>query len=324
MKPKNILSPLLAATLFALLFVVAPRAAARRAAAQTPTVYIGAWNIQWLGSPSQRPSYATGVAQSAADLADYIKRSKVDVLGLEEITDDDGAAGTRTNKTLTAAFDLIRQDTGQQWNHFLFPKPGTDQTQLVGLAWNRGKVNGDPQVFPIALDLPPGAGEVWRRWPYAVKLSFGNGKTDVVVIVVHMKSNRTGDGCDADCVRCARASEAFLLAAELDEISQKFQDADIVILGDTNVLSRNEPAVRTLTGAGLRDLNSQDNATFYDGAPFDRIFVTGGQPEFNTSSMGVYDNAYLTARGITKEQFWRRYSDHFMVVTGVSVMNDDD
>src|SRR5262245_53677378 len=73
---------------------------------------IGAWNIEHLGSPELRSGPAEGIAQEPADIADYIKASKVDVLALEEIDDDDGSPGTKSNKTLTKAFELLKQQTG--------------------------------------------------------------------------------------------------------------------------------------------------------------------------------------------------------------------
>lgn len=319
---------LIALAALILLLLVGGQLPGPTAEAQT-AVTIGAWNIQWLGSPGQRPSYAQNVAQTPADLADYIKRSGVDVLGLEEITDDDGSPATRTNTILRSALDILNQGAGQQWDHILFPKPGGELTQLAGLAWNRAKVSGAPQAWEIPLDIPEGSSEVWRRRPYAVKLSFGTNRTDVVFVVVHMKSGLTSAECDDECVRCARATEAFLLAAELDEIQAHFGDRDVVVLGDTNVTGRQEPAVRNLTFAGLRDLNAQDVTTHYENnSPLDRIFVPAGQAEFGSSSLRVFAADYLNANHtnavLSRQQFRRRYSDHFMVTTRVNVMTDDD
>jgi hypothetical protein len=63
------------------------------------TANIRAWNIQWLGLPSSKPGNAKNLAQKAADLADCIIAICLDVLGLEEISDDDGVSITYTNKS---------------------------------------------------------------------------------------------------------------------------------------------------------------------------------------------------------------------------------
>src|SRR5262245_16453188 len=60
------------------------------------TVRLGTWNIEWLGNSGKREK----PAQDPDDLAKYIRASKVDLLGLNEITHDVEGDEPR-NKTLT-------------------------------------------------------------------------------------------------------------------------------------------------------------------------------------------------------------------------------
>ena len=290
------------------------------------TATIGAWNIQWLGSPDERPSYAANIAQKAEDIAAYIVASKVDILGLEEITDNDNQPTKFTNLTLDKAFALIKTNHGQDWTYVLFPKGAGQNTQLLGLAWNKTRVTGPFEQWEIPLDYSPASDEVWRRKPYAVKLSFGAGKTDLVVVVVHMKSGLpvAQTGCDNECVKCARSTEAYLLASKLDELRTKFQDDDIVILGDTNVLRAEKSAVRHFTLAGFKDLNASERETHFDGQPLDRIFVKANQAEFVNSSFTVFKDEYLQSAHLSTNNFRKFYSDHYLVKTSFLVKDDDD
>src|SRR4051812_36616585 len=132
---------------------------------------IGALNIEWLGVPNNRSGIAHGIAQEPADIAEYIKKGNVDILSLEEISDDDDEDSTRTNSTLTGAFDLLNTQPGQDWTHRLFPKKHVDdKSQLVGVAWNKARVQMVDQPFRLAIiDDPSDAFNVWDRHPHAVK-----------------------------------------------------------------------------------------------------------------------------------------------------------
>ena len=57
---------------------------------------VGAWNIQWLGNPGE----GKRTAQTAADVASYIKAGGVDVLAVSEVSATSKAGGWGRNKTL--------------------------------------------------------------------------------------------------------------------------------------------------------------------------------------------------------------------------------
>lgn len=283
---------------------------------------LGTWNIEWLGKAENRSHPGRNVKQKPEDLAAYIVASQVDVLGLQEISDDDALADTHTNKTLTLALNRVSEQTNQTWQHRLFPKPEGDIDQLCGVAWNAQKVTmqGEPHRITLTestTDCPPH----WQRHPYATQFTLGHEKTDFVVIVLHMKSNRDGTGLG----RCRRTGEARTLMQALPTVHQAFTDQDVVLLGDTNILAQTERAARIFRLAGFHDLNSDDVPTRWIGqSPFDRVFTPTGQSEFVSRQQQVFGQAFLDASGISREQFKRRFSDHFMVITEVAIDGDDD
>src|SRR4051812_23309528 len=122
--------------------------------AHAEKLVIGAWNIEWLGSPDSRSGLAHGKAQKPGDLAEYIERSGVDILALEEIGDDDPGVKP-LNSTLTLAFEKLNLSPGQDWDYILLPKrdPAV-KTQLTGVAWNREKVEFGGVVKIPHLDQP--------------------------------------------------------------------------------------------------------------------------------------------------------------------------
>ncbi len=281
---------------------------------------VGAWNIQWLGIPSMRSGIGKDVAQKAQHLADYIKKSGVRILALEEICDDDGVPATTTNRTLDTVIEILNEGSPANWRYLLFPKrKADDEEQHTGLMWNAKAVTAVGEPYKIGLKVPPDGPDkpfYWNRWPHAMKFSTGEGKTDFVIIPVHMKSNYGG----ANEARKQRAREAQQLTEALESVKKHFSDSDIVIIGDTNVLDSTEDSAKTFAGAGLKDLNAGDEPTTVMGhAPFDRAFVAADQPELEQRKIRVF-----RPYGLSPRQFRRDLSDHYMVTIKVRVERDDD
>lgn len=308
--------------------------------APAPAVRIGALNIEWLGNPGSRAAPAKDLAQDPKDIAGYIRAGGVAVLALEEIGDDDGAAATRTNKTLDAAVAELNAGGSAQWKYRLFAKhPGSDtpDTQLTGLAWNEAVVtpvktaDGAADEYRLKLTLPAGAADgvpgkpAFERWATAMKFSAGKGKTDFVVVPVHLKSNRPAVP-GQDVVKL-REVEAGMLLAALADLAARFADEDIVVLGDTNVMKATEAAVGKFTAAGFADLNAADVPSYGAGSnrkPFDRAFVpnaagNAAAKEFADPRFDVFEHPALSAADYRK-----KVSDHRMIRLTVGVSADDD
>ncbi|MBU0637860.1 MAG: hypothetical protein KKB50_03275 [Planctomycetes bacterium] len=279
-------------------------------------IRVGAWNIEWLGTEDRRSGPARGHAQTAADLAEYIAASRVAVLGLEEIARSD-EQGPWTSDRLDEAFELVAQRTGGRWQHRLFP---ASRNQLCGVAWDTTKVTpvGQPRAIVAPQENSAQNRPLWSRPPQGQMFSAGDGLTDFVVIVVHMKSNYGGDFAQH------RGEEAQAFVAALPAARQGFADDDLMIVGDVNCSSHAEPAVVAYELAGFVDLNAADQDTHWKYGPLDRIFVPADQPEFPQDRFKVHYADFVQTHNLTAEQFKIRYSDHFMITTELRVTADDD
>lgn len=162
-------------------------------------------------------------------------------------------------------FAITNQKPGQAWEYRLFPnKDPNDDRQLAGDAWNTAHLTLVDEPLRIGVvDDPSDEFNAWDRDPHAVKFTTGNGRTDFVVVSVHMKSNVDG----VQFGREQRTVEANALIARLDHVRSTLGDRDVVIIGDTNCLSADEPALEAFVGAGFRDLNVGDRPTFVTGGP---------------------------------------------------------
>jgi endonuclease/exonuclease/phosphatase family metal-dependent hydrolase len=268
-------------------------------------IRIGSWNIQNLG---ERPW-----GQRPKAIAEHLHLAGLDLLALQEIHATEGDRLQRTNATLDRVLALLSRRDGQDWTYRLFPKAdAADPRQLTGVAWNRIRMKLTAGPWP--LPAPPGDRAVWQRPPHAAAFSAGPDLTDVVLIPVHFKSNVEGEAPG----RRLRSREADLLVDALDRVRRRFADPDILILGDFNCLRRTEPALARITAAGFRDLNAGDRATYKnDSAPLDRILVPQRQPEFR------YSRQYVLAPSGVSIHF-KKLSDHYLVLTAVRVLADDD
>lgn len=301
---------------------------------------IGAWNIEWLGS-AMRNNVGR---QLPADIASYIQASKVDVLAMSEISVTRSSAGEAVNAQLDDAFALLNSQ-GAAWHYKLFEKPplaSQPNDQWTGLAWNSKQVQltGGPwsvagidkqrQVELMGADskkIP------LNRTPYAVKLSAGLGKSDFLFVPLHLKANG-GKNSEAQ-----RELEVHLILKGLEAVRSREGEDDVILLGDTNMLSTDEPGASLLKNKGMRDCNSSEQGTWlttderFTDAPFDRIFVMSDQPETRMSC--VMDSADQSMAfdvmapgdwipGLSEQAFRQRLSDHQMIRTSVCIGPDDD
>lgn len=304
--------------------------AADQAPAQAPpgVLRIGSWNIEHLGEPGARRGSGMGILQKPADLAHYIRSSKVDVLALQEITADAPAPPGfprhfRTSSILKKVFAELDRTTGNDWQHVLFPKMrAADSSQWTGVAWKNARVKPVGSVFqvPLAHDKSTQGYNRWDRNLHALKFSAGPGKTDFVVLVVHLKANAQ------NVLAQHRAEEIADFVKALPALRKAFPDeGDWVLLGDTNITGADEPAVAALVQAGFRDLNKDDRDTHTAKGvqPFDRIFVPQKQPEFSRSTLEVL-SAFQKLEKLSFADYRARYSDHYMIATTIQIMADDD
>ncbi|MBM3964844.1 MAG: hypothetical protein FJ308_07210 [Planctomycetes bacterium] len=330
---------IVAITLASSLFLVPECFAQVTSQSKADEVRIGAWNIEWLGFPDKRARPGKDNPQRPEDLAEYIHSTGVDVLALEEIGVDSDKAPW-TSRELERLQRALKDQYQEVWQYVIFPKTVYPEDtedfvkrgQHLAIAWKSEKATQVGGVF----DIPVGSDETYgikffERRANAVKLSFGEGKTDVVFIPIHLKSNRNEDNpADKTFTQRQRAAELKAFIAQLPTLKEHFKDEDIVLLGDTNILG-DEKTANVLADAAFLDLNRDEQGTTavwgdgsngYRTAPFDRIFIPQSQSEFAACRFQVH----RTSNGTDDEikLFRRKLSDHYLISSVIKIQSDDD
>ncbi len=288
-------------------------------------IRVGAWNIETLGSPESRdylrksPSNGYGVPREPVELAERIEVLGLDVLALSEIDDTDAREGSAANRVLDEAFRILNRRAGNDWDYRLFPKRiRRHSSQHTGLAWNRRRIRAVGRRFRVPVtDVTSRRYFEWDRHPHAMKFTRGRGRTDFVVIPIHMKAGRNNAAVKQ------RRSEAEALVRELPEIQEHFQDQDIILIGDFNMLRRSEPAGRVYRRkGGLFDLNYSDRSTHIADLPFDRCYIPRSQRE--NEFAGVTEVGIVAPPAGEWRRFRREFSDHWPIVLEFAELADDD
>ncbi len=291
-------------------------------------IRLGSWNIENLGDPKARRGPGEGVEQKPQDLARYLRHARLDVLAVQEVTADGPAPDGfpkqyRTSAVLGKTLAELNKMPGNTWKHVLFPKMRAgDPGQWTGLAWNEKKVQhvGDPFQLPLSHARSAKGSNLWDRNMHALMLTAGAGKTDFLVMVLHLKANTTGD------FREHREEELKELVTHLPKLEKPFpKERDFVLLGDTNILEAKEPGVAAIEKAGFRDLNKTDMDTHSARGvqPFDRVFVPRNQPEFAASKLEVLSD-FQAKENLSFFEYRKRFSDHYIIATEIQIMDDDD
>ena len=267
---------------------------------------LASWNIENLdGERKQNPD----------QLARHLALTGAQVIALQEIHDTGPGL---SNPKLEEALAQLEGD----WTYRLFPNKAPNETaRLCGIAWDKKAVTPVGESFRVPiLDDPSDDYPIWHRHPHATKFrSIMSGKSDFILISIHQKSNGRPKGKDEFYTRRQRALEGKTLVEALPLVQKHFGgEKDIIIVGDTNCLDAAEPSLASYRDSGLRDLNLLDHNTHLKGrAPFDRFFVSSDQPEFAHSYQMVLSP---TDRRSHEE----RISDHYLILTQMELMNDDD
>ncbi|SDG28707.1 hypothetical protein SAMN04487996_11745 [Dyadobacter soli] len=303
---------------------------------------IASWNIEHLsGQPRAKRK------QSAYALADHIEMAGIDLLVLQEIyvtaLDEEvrlsdsqpvivsrAHTGSRRNSDLDVVCYLLEEHLDVPWNYFILPnRQAGDGSQLCAVLWNTQRLTIG-EIKPLDVKHTDGDYRLWDRKPHLIHFKTEievwrrseNGEwtkqtenRTISVIPLHMKSNYGGVTIN----RIVRAKEAETLCEAIDRIRDSI-DPSLILLGDTNILRNDEPAIETFVTRGFVDLNNNDAATYwskdYNEAPFDRIFVPRGRPEFKYSRQYVLRSSDLTSHD-------RFLSDHYMIKISVKDYVDD-
>ncbi|MBI1225881.1 MAG: hypothetical protein GC192_11650 [Bacteroidetes bacterium] len=302
---------------------------------------IASWNIEHLsGQPRAEKK------QSAYALADHIEMAGIDLIALQEVyvTDtneevrlfenqpiiESRAETERRNSDLDIVCYLLEEHLDTKWRYIILPnRQAGDRSQLCAVLWNTQRLTLS-NVRPLDVSHNEDGLGLWDRKPHL--LSFTSSikvwrrseagewseqpeNRTISIVPLHMKSNYGGVTKN----RQVRALEANTLCDALTNISGTY-DPSLVMLGDTNILRNDEPAIETFINRGFIDLNNNDAATYwskdFNEAPFDRIFIAQGRPEFKYSRQYVLRSSDL----ILHDRF---LSDHYMIKMSVKDYIDD-
>lgn len=302
---------------------------------------IASWNIEHLSGSSR-----ANRRQSVYALADHIEMAGVDLIVLQEIyvTPDNEevrlfdnqpvietrAHSQRRNADLDAVCYLLEEHLDTPWRYVILPnRSAGDRSQLCAAMWNTRRLEltniralevlhsdgGDslwdrkPHVLSFRSEI-----EVWRRSASGEWERQPESRT-IAVVPLHMKSNVGGVTQN----RRVREREAKTLCDALDAIRAEI-DPSLILLGDTNILRNDEPALEVFVNRGFVDLNNNDSTTYWSRdfgeSPFDRAFVAQGRPEFRYTRQYVLRSSDLLLHD-------RFLSDHYMIKVSVKDYIDD-
>ncbi len=302
---------------------------------------IASWNIEHLSGASREEK-----RQSAFALADHIEMAGIDIIALQEIyvTDSDEvvrlfdnappvesrAVGAMRNRDLDIVCYLLEEHLKHRWAYEILPNrtPG-DRSQLCAVMWDTERVSKTGSMrIPVRHEID--GATLWDRAPHAIKFTTrmkvfrrdADNKwapteeaKSIALIPLHMKSNYGG----ATKNLRVREKEAQELCRHLDSVRSEL-DRSLILIGDTNVLKYDEPAIECFVNNGLVDLNNADGPTYwsrdYGDSPFDRAFVAEGREEFRYTRQYILRSSDLVTHD-------RLLSDHYMIKISVKLYLDD-
>jgi endonuclease/exonuclease/phosphatase family metal-dependent hydrolase len=314
-------------------------------------IQVASWNVEHLSGHPRADR-----RQSAFALADHIEMAGIDVIALQEIYVTDPAEvvtlsktpgappvdvaaeeSSRRNSDLDVVCAVLKEhlDGEPDWRYMILPNRASgDTSQLCSVLWNTARVTLKT-VLPLAVSHKEDGMNLWDRKPHLVSFTSDvstwrrdadgkwqkfDEKRTLNLVPLHMKSNYGG----ATVNRRVRAAEAKTLCEALENAraaAGEAWDPSVMLLGDTNILGNDEAAIETLLENGWRDLNNNDQSTYWspqypNGSPFDRIFVTADRREFKYSRQYILRSSDLEAHD-------RFLSDHYMVKASVKDYVDE-
>lgn len=301
---------------------------------------VASWNIEHLSGSSRADR-----RQSAYALADHIEMAGVDLIVLQEIylTPEDEevrlfdnqpviesrATPPRRNSDLDIVCYLLEEHLDSPWRYVILPnRNANDRSQLCAAMWNTSRLSLS-NVQPLDVLHVDGPNSLWDRKPHLLSFTseiqvwrrslagvwerLPENRT-ISVVPLHMKSNYGGVTKN----RRVREKEAKTLCDALERIVPA--DPSLMLLGDTNILRNDEPAVEIFVSRGFVDLNNNDSATYWSRefgeSPFDRVFIAPGRPEFRYTRQYVLRSSDLALHD-------RFLSDHYMIKVSVKDYLDD-
>lgn len=186
-------------------------------------VVIGTFNIEWLGdgADDQKPRTESDYKR----IADVIERTGVDVLGVEEI--ENQQALDKVLRYLPSYRGFVH-DAGIKQN--------------VGVVYRTpANVSQIGAYEPLTLGI--------RRMRPGLVLKCSKGDLDWIMMVVHLKSTSRADSTEAlrEESRVIRGKQAAMLRSWCDSVIKTTPEKDVVVTGDFNDFTGRRGSQATLT-----------------------------------------------------------------------------
>src|SRR5688500_1366809 len=258
---------------------------------------IASWNIEHLSGNSR-----ANRRQSVYALTDHIEMAGVDLVALQEIyvTPEDEELrlfdnqpvitprmhSGRRHADLDAVCYLLEEHLDAPWKYVILPnRHAGERSQLCAAMWNTARLTLQ-NIQALNVSHTNGGVSLWDRKPHMISFTTEikvwrrsatgdweqqSERRTISVVPLHMKSNVGGVTQN----RRVRQLEAQTLCDALETLAP-LSDPSLMLLGDTNILRNDEPALEVLVNRGFIDLNNNDAATYWSRdfgeSPFDRVF----------------------------------------------------
>ncbi|MFJ8581613.1 ExeM/NucH family extracellular endonuclease, partial [Micromonospora sp. NPDC093277] len=282
------------------------------------------------GGNARGAANEAGLAKQEAKIVSAISALDADVVALEEIENSvrfNASDPQQALKRLVTA--LNAKDGAGTWDYVRSPAelPGPTQQDFITTAI----------IFKPAKVQPKGASRsindetVWSNAREPIAQAFTAGQLTFIAVVNHLKSKSgTGTGDNADTGQGSwnadRVKQAKSLTAFLDRLKVDSGTDNVLVLGDINAYSQEDP-MQVLYDKQYQDLNNTGKATYVFGGESGSLDHALASPSMASKVTGVdvwqinavesfafqYDGL-----GAFYEANPYRASDHNPIVVGVS------
>ena len=274
------------------------------------TIEVGSFNMEWLGCDKMRMYRRDGKPTGAkprtdADyekLADVIKKSGAEVMGVQEISDEKALKKVLDH---LPGFDYILGTTGKRDN---------GASQMVGLIYNSKKVECDKSSVTEIKEaqVPELMGDNHLRAPIAAKFKSKEGGFDFTVVSMHLKAGQKSK------TRGIREAQVEKINEWAQKRMTSGEDKDIIFVGDFNDTLNSKTTKKLGEGTSLHMTTSETAARDEWSHPvthrlIDQIGVT-------TKEGGSLEEYIPGTTGTVKD---RITSDHRPIVSSFRDVDND-
>ncbi|WP_249714380.1 ExeM/NucH family extracellular endonuclease [Rhizomonospora bruguierae] len=284
------------------------------------------------GGDARGAADEAGLAKQEAKIVSAIRALGADVVALEEIENSIRFNPSDPQQALKRLVDALNaKDGAGTWDYVRSPAdlPGPTEQDFITTAI----------IFKPAKVQPKGPARsvndetVWFNAREPIAQAFTAGTTSFIVVANHLKSKSgTGTGDNADTGdgqgnwNGDRVRQATALAAFVDRVKADSGTEDVLLLGDFNAYTQEDP-MQVLYQAKYKDLNNTGKATYVFGGESGSLDHALASPSLASRVTGVdvwqinaVESFAFEYDGLAAfyEPNPYRASDHNPIVVGIS------